>query len=111
MAAVDDRIEIIDKILANEIKKSEVEAALAKLENEFGEEAYIDDAFSPKDKPWNKEYYSELEKISLTGVSSKKYILHLVEVRDYLRFKLMAAVGGGLAVAISIIGAVLALCC
>lgn len=111
MAAVDDRVAIIDRILANEIKKSEVEAALADLESEFGEEAYADDGFCPKEKPWNKNYYSELEKVSLTGVSSKKYILHLVEVRDYLNAKLMAAIGGGLAVVIAIVGIILAICC
>lgn len=111
MAAVDDRVEIIDRILANEIKKSEVEAALADLEGEFGEEAYADDGFCPKEKPWNKDYYSELEKVSLTGVSSKKYILHLVEVRDYLRVKFMAVIGGAFAAVIAIGSIILASCC
>lgn len=110
MAAVDDRVEIIDKILTNELKKTEVEVALTELENKFGENAYVDDGFSPKEKPWNKAYYSELERISLTGVSSKKYILHLVEVRDYLRRRLAVTIGGivvGIAV---ILGIALVLC-
>ena len=111
MAAVDDRVEIIDRILANEIKKSEVEAALVDLESEFGEEAYADDGFCPKEKPWNKDYYLELEKVSLTGVSSKRYILHLVEVRDYLKAKLLVIMGGVLAVVIAIVGIIIALCC
>lgn len=110
MAAVDERVEIIDKILANELKKSEVEEALKGLENEFGENAYMDDGFSPKEKPWNKEYYSELEKISLTGVSSKKYILHLVEVRDYLKYRMMATVGGIVGGIAIVLGIILALC-
>lgn len=110
MAAVDDRVEIIDKILSNELKKKEVEAALAELENEFGENAYADDGFLPKEKPWNKVYYSELEKISLTGVSSKKYILHLVEVRDYLRFRMVAIMGGIVVGSVAALGIILALC-
>lgn len=104
MAAVDDRVEIIERILTNEMKKTEVKVALAKLENEFGEKAYVDDGFLPKAKPWNKEYYSELEKISLTGVSSKKYIIHLVEVRDYLRFRLMITIVGIVAAIMIILG-------
>lgn len=109
MNAVDSRVEIIDKILANEMKKTEVESALVNLENEFGENAYVDDGFSPKEKPWSKDYYLELKKISLTGVSSKKYILHLVEVRDYLRFKLMATVGGIVACILIITGIIIKL--
>ena len=108
MAAVDDRVEIIDKILTNQMKKKEVEASLDGLENKFGENAYVDDGFLPKEKPWNKAYYLKLEKISLTGVSSKKYILHLVEVRDYLRFRLMATIGGTVA-GIIILGIILIL--
>lgn len=110
MAAVDERVEIIDKILSNELKKAEVEKALAELENEFGENAYVDDGFSPKEKPWNKGYYVELEKVSLTGVSSKKFILHLVEVRDYLKFKTMATVGGIVSGIVIVLGIILALC-
>lgn len=110
MAAVDERVEIIEKILANDLKKAEVEKALTELENEFGDNAYVDDGFSPKEKPWNKGYYTELEKVSLTGVSSKKYILHLVEVRDYLRFKMMATVGGVIGGIAIVIGLILALC-
>ena len=110
MAAVDERVEIIDKILANELKKTEIEVALVNLENKFGENAYVDDSFSPKEKPWNKGYYAELEKISLTGVSSKKYILHLVEVRDYLRFRLITTVGGIVGVLVIILGIIFALC-
>ena len=110
MVAVDERVEIIDKILANELKKTEVEVALADLENKFGENAYVDDGFSPKEKPWNKEYYSELVKMSLTGVSSKKYILHLVEVRDYLHFRLITTVGGIVGGFVIVLGIMLALC-
>ena len=58
----------------------------------------------------NKGYYAELEKVSLTGVSSKKYILHLVEVRDYLKYKVMATVGGVIGGIAIVIGLILALC-
>ena len=102
-AAVDSRVEIIDKILANKMKKTDVEAALVALENEFGENAYVDDAFSPKEKPWSKDYYLELKRISLSGVSSKRFILHLVEVRDYLHFKVMVTIGSIISVLIIIV--------
>ena len=110
MSAVDDRVEIIDKILTNKLKKSEVKAALTDLEDKFGENAYVDDSFLPREKPWNKDYYSELEKISLTGVSSKKYILHLVEVRDHLRFRFIATIGGIAAGLVTILGLIFAFC-
>ncbi len=94
MGAADIRVDIIQKILTKKMKKKEVKEALAALETEFGENAYTDDGFSPKEKPWSEEYYLELKKMSLAGVSSKKYILHLVEVRDYLKFKLTATIVG-----------------
>lgn len=104
MAAVDERVNIIDRILSNRIKKTEVEKELERLENQYGEDAYTDDAFRPKEKPWNKTYYLELEKASMAGVSSKKFIIHLVEVRDYLQARLIATIAViGLAIVCTII--------
>lgn len=71
MSAADIRVDLIRDILSNKISKNDVRKSLTDLENIFGEDAYTDDGFIPKRKPWNRKYYVKLKKLSLAGVSSK----------------------------------------
>ena len=87
MGALEERIKLIDRILENKISKSGVEKEICRLEEEYGKEAFCVISFNKKERPWSKEYYEKLEKLSLSGESSKEYILHLVEVRDELANK------------------------
>lgn len=82
MSAIDERIDLIEKILSNKISKKEVEVFIKEMENKYGEKAFTRFKFQKKEKPWNQDYYDKLKNLSMSGAGSKEFILHLVEVRD-----------------------------
>lgn len=82
MSASDKRSEIIIDIINGEISKDELVRRLNDLEQEFGESAYTSYVFSKKEKPWNDEYYKQLEKQALGGAGSKDFIKYLHEVKS-----------------------------
>jgi len=84
MSALEERIDLIEKILANRVTKATVVKEIQRLEEAYGKDAFSVIVFRSKPKPWNEEYYEDLKQLSLAGEDSKEYILHLVEVRDEL---------------------------
>lgn len=82
MSVLDERIELIENICDNKISKRQVEAKIDEMERRYQEDAFTTFNFQKKEKPWDKEYYSELRKLFMSGASSKEFILHLIDVRD-----------------------------
>ena len=82
MSAIDERIDLIEKILSNKISQKEVENVIKEMEKKYGEKAFTRFTFQKKAKPWNQDYYDKLKNLSMSGAGSKEFILHLVEVRE-----------------------------
>lgn len=85
MDAIQERIELIRKIARNKITKEEVQSEINRLHEKYGEDAFTDQSLNKKKKPWNKGYYESLVNLGTAGMGSEEYVLHLVEVRDYLK--------------------------
>lgn len=110
MNAVDERVELIENILANRLTKRQVENAVKELENKYGEEAFTRFTFQKEEKPWDQEYYNKLKSLSMSGAGSKEFILHLTEVRDEAnKFDAKKMVLAGIAVVAAIVAVILLL--
>ena len=104
MSAVDKRIELIEQILNDKININDVYKEIKKMEEVYGEEAFIKTKYVEKKKPWSNEYYQELRKLANSGASSKEFIIHLALVRDDLKkkkyIKIFSIFGGLILVAL-----------
>ena len=61
---------------------------ISELEAQYGQDFFIDcDYDEAKPKPWDEEYLRKLEIKSMTGMSSKQFILHLAEVSEEVHSK------------------------
>lgn len=99
MSAVDERIELIEQILNDTIKVNDVYKKVKKMEEIYGQGAFIKTNYLEKQKPWSYEYYEELRQLANSGASSKEFIIHLALVRDDLKKKKYIKIGiivGGL---------------
>lgn len=87
MSAVDKRIELIEQILNDKINVKDVYKEIKKMEEVYGEEAFIKTNYVERKKPWSNEYYKELRQLANSGASSKEFIIHLALVKDDLKKK------------------------
>ncbi|MCD8396906.1 MAG: hypothetical protein LUD12_06975 [Lachnospiraceae bacterium] len=87
MSATDESIKLIRKILNNSISEKDALKELDRLELMYGDEAFTAYDFQKKEKPWNEDYYEDLKNKCITGAGSKEFIIHLLEVREYLNQK------------------------
>lgn len=105
---VDELIAFSKKIYADEISFEEAEKEANRLESRYGEKIFNPYIFEKKPKPWTRKYYEELKSLSITGASSKEFLLHMAEVKDSLkasakRKKLIAALLIGVAVILELL--------
>ena len=97
-------------IMNGKISLKEVKSEICKIEEEFGDEAFLPFTVEKKKKPWSKKYLKELEELNIAGAGSKEFILHFAEVKDYIKRTkrlIIGLVGVGIIV---IAGIVLWLC-
>lgn len=87
MTAAEERIELINRMIDGTITKKQVQREVDVLEEKYGEEAFLPSDLEKKEKPWTSDYYNKLENLCLSGDASKKLILHMAEVNDYLKGK------------------------
>lgn len=84
MNAMDERIILIQKIFSQNITQEEVLNELNRIEKQYGENAFVPFSFQPEKKPWTNKYLNKLENLSISGASSKEFILHIAEVKQEL---------------------------
>lgn len=53
-------------------------------ESQYGLDFFVDYYVEEKDTSWGRAYLNELEIKSMTGMTSKQFILHLAEVSEYV---------------------------
>lgn len=82
MGYIEEQITLVNKIVKGEIKKSQVERELERMESKYGKECFNSYPVKRKLKPWTKEYLDELEMLSCSGASSKEFYLYMSEVSD-----------------------------
>lgn len=87
MDSIDERMELENKIFENKIRKDQVIQEIKRIEEKYGEDVFPAFNFQSQKKPWNIEYYKELKTLNISGAGSKEFILHLVDVRDYITFR------------------------
>lgn len=85
MTVAEEREELINRVLDGTVTKKQVQKEVDDLERKYGKEAFLASDFEKKEKPWDSDYYDKLGNRCLSGDDSKKLILHMVEVREYLQ--------------------------
>ena len=108
MGAVEESIQLENKILSNKISKKQLVKEIESIEKKYGEDAFLPYNLVKKEKPWGKDYYNELVLLGNAGACSKEFLLHIIEVRDYLktRTKIIAAISA--LVSLVVVGAIIA---
>ena len=76
--------EFIMDIFDGKYTKSEVERKVKEYEAKYGSDFFADYGGKKKDKPWDREYLNELKIKSMTGMTSKQFILYIAEVSEYV---------------------------
>lgn len=84
MDAIQERLELINKIVRGRITQDEVKKEIVRLNKKYGENAFVNQEIEKK-KTWNRKYYEHLINLGTAGMGSEEYIMHLVEVRDSLK--------------------------
>lgn len=79
---IEKRTSLMIKIIDGKVDKSFVRKEIEKLENQYGENAFLPYIVKKKDKPWDEKYLKELEIQGMAGAASKEFILHLAEVSE-----------------------------
>lgn len=101
MSAIEERVELENRIIKNKISKQQLKREVKLLEEKYGADAFLPYKLTKKEKPWNKTYYNELIMLGNAGACSKEFLFHIIEVRDYLKTR--ARIIGGIGV-IAILG-------
>lgn len=85
--AVIEKSELIRNIVNGRLDMSEVKSKISDIEFKYGNDVFPPYSFDIQDKPWDGEYLKKLELQSMSGASSKEFILHLAEVSTELHQK------------------------
>lgn len=105
------RIDYIKKVAAGKYTLTEAEAELNKLEQEYGDDAFLPGAVVRKPKPWTKEYLRDLEEDAIAGAGSREFLHHFAEVSADVygraRRRRALAIGGGILAAFAAIALIL----
>ena len=104
MAEFYDEINIlINGIVSGQINTKEAEQYIDRLKNQYGADAFPSFDFQKRSEPWDKVYFRELQKKSVTGACSEEFILHMAEVSEYVIKKRKKIIIGGIIAAIIIL--------
>jgi hypothetical protein len=103
MGYLEEQIDLTSKIVRGKIKRPQVERTLAQMEEKYGERCFNSYPVDRKEKPWSKDYLSELELISGSGASSKEFYLYMSEVSDYVYAHKSRKIKVGIAVCVIVV--------
>ena len=84
MTNLDIVAEFVMDIIEGKYTLSEVQARIKTYEEQYGSDFFADYEVNQKEKPWDASYLNELRLKSMTGMTSKQFILHLAEVSEYV---------------------------
>ena len=87
MSAFDEQTKLINDIMNGRTSYDKVKQTLEHIENEYGENSFIDYKAEKKEKPWTKDDLYKLYDLCIAGVSSKDIFLYMAEISDYLKIK------------------------
>lgn len=74
----------IMEIINGELSLMDTKKRIQEYESKYGTNFFADYDVEKKEKPWNSDYLNELKFKSMTGMTSKQFILHLAEVSEYV---------------------------
>lgn len=80
----DEVNQLINDIVGNKIKHQESAIRIKKMKEKYGDDVFPELFFEPEPKPWNRDYFTKLKKMSVTGACSEQFILHMSEVSDFV---------------------------
>lgn len=111
--AFEKRSQLKNRIIYENISFDDVEKEVRKLEEEFGEDAFLPYRLKKKDKPWTASYFNELKELSIAGAASKEFILHFAEVKEEIvrrKQQMLCLIAGCASIVVGIIGIIVWLC-
>ena len=76
--------QFIMEIINGELSLMDTKKRIQEYESKYGTNFFADYDVEKKEKPWNSDYLNELKFKSMTGMTSKQFILHLAEVSEYV---------------------------
>lgn len=76
--------EFITDITNGKYTLIEAKKKMQEYEEKYGSDFFVEYEVEKKGKPWDRNYLEELRLKSMTGMSSKQFILHLAEVSEYV---------------------------
>ncbi|OUQ76582.1 hypothetical protein [Flavonifractor sp. An100] len=113
MDNIQARINFVDKVMKGQYSRAEAEAELDRMEQEFGERAFTTGKVTRKSKPWSMEDLKDLERDFMASASSRKFFEYMAEMSEEVyrkkRQRKKLAIFGGIAAAIALVVAVVAL--
>lgn len=93
MGAVEDKIQLEKKIISNKISKKDLMSEIEAIEKKYGKDTFLPYNLTIQEKPWNKKYYNELVMLGNAGACSKEFLIHIIDVRDYLKMRARVIAG------------------
>ena len=76
--------EFITDITNGKYNLIEAKKKMQECEEKYGSDFFVEYEVEKKGIPWVRNYLEELRLKSMTGMSSKQFILHLAEVSEYV---------------------------
>lgn len=108
---VEARVDFIEQVAEGKYTLSEAEAELNRMEQEYGNKAFLPGTVVRKPKPWTKEYLRDLEEDAIAGAGSREFLHHFAEVSADVygraRRRRALAIGGGILAAFAAIALIL----
>lgn len=107
---VEARVDFIEQVAEGKYTLAEAEAELNRMEQEYGNKAFLPGTVVRKPKSqWTKEYLRDLEEDAIAGAGSREFLQYFAEVSAYVNGKrkiipiaiivlaiAAAAIGGGI---------------
>ena len=113
MDNIQARINFVDKVMKGQYSRAEAEAELDRMEQEYGKDAFTIGTVTRKPKPWTMEDLKDLERDFMASASSRKFFEYMAEMSEEVyrkkRQRKKLAIFGGIAAAIALVAAVVAL--
>lgn len=107
------RADFVRKVKRGEYTLAQAEAELDRMEEHYGEEAFLPGSVTRKEPPWTMEDLEDLHMDVIAGAGSRELFHYMAEVSDAVyrkrrRIKALA-IAGGIVAAIALFGAVVAI--
>ena len=113
MDDIQARINFVHKVMDGQYSRAEAEAELDRMEQEYGKDAFTIGTVTRKPKPWTMEDLKDLERDFMASASSRKFFEYMAEMSEEVyrkkRQRKKLAIFGGVAAAIALVAAVVAL--